>query len=85
VEQVIRIQATRDPAVVRPNNPVITWVSWQKAAKAMRDANPAMDEDRPGAAADTLHDCVQRLRSYSPAVAVAIRSLYDVERNIHDG
>jgi len=77
VQQVIRIQATQDPATIQPNGQVITWVPLQKAAKAMRDVNRAMDEGRHGDAEGTLRDCVQQLRAYGPADAV--------ERMIHEG
>jgi Ca-activated chloride channel family protein len=87
VQQVIRIQATQDAATVQPNGQVITWVSLQKAAQAMREVNRAMDSGRPEAAVGTLRDCVQQLAAYGPAgaVAEAIRSLDDVERRIAEG
>jgi Ca-activated chloride channel family protein len=87
IQQVIRIQATQDPATVQPNGEVISWVSMQKAAHTMREANRALDEGRHADASSLLRDCVQQLKAYGPAEAVAeaVKSLDDVERRIQEG
>jgi Ca-activated chloride channel family protein len=85
--QSIRIQATENPTDVQIDNQTMTWVSLQKAARAMREVNRAMDNRRPADAIAVVRDCVNALRAYGPLAAVeeALRAMEGLERMLAEG
>lgn len=52
--QLVRIQATQDPGLVRQNGEVISWVSTQRVGRLIRDVTRHMDAGKPAEALKLL-------------------------------
>jgi hypothetical protein len=87
VNQIIRIQATQNPADVKVREEVVTWVALQKAGKTMDEVTKRMDAGQDQEAAGLLDRTIQQLKDYgSPgSVAEAVHQLEKLRNNIRQG
>jgi Ca-activated chloride channel homolog len=83
--QLVRIQATQDPAEVVMNGDVIPWVSLQKAGSVVAEATRQMDGGKRNDAVQALENTIHELGGYGPAAAEAVRTLEDMKGKIRDG
>jgi Ca-activated chloride channel family protein len=77
VTQVIRIQATQDPAEVKVREEVVSWVALQKAGRTIDEVTRQMDAGRQVEADQLLEQTIEQLRGYGnpQQVAEAVQQL----------
>ncbi len=75
--QVVRVQATQDPAEVKVNETVLSWVAVQRAAKAVREASAQAAAGDEAGACRLLDAEIKRMESASsaPVVREALETL----------
>jgi Ca-activated chloride channel homolog len=83
--QVVRIQATQDPAEVLVNSLVAPWVSLQKAGAVAAEVNKKMDAGKHQEAIAALHLAIQEISQYGPHGAEAAKVLQDLIAKIANG
>lgn len=71
VTQMIRIQATQDPAEVKVREEVVSWVALQKAGRTIDEVTKRMDAGRQQEAEQLLERAIGQLRHYGDAQQVA--------------
>jgi hypothetical protein len=69
--QIVRIQATQNPAEVRRKDEIIPWVALQRAGKVLDQLTSLMDAGNVGAAVSSLQEVIGALKSYGPGAPVA--------------
>ena len=87
VNQIIRIQATQDPAEVKVREEVVSWVAMQKAGRTMDEVTKRMDAGRSEEAAGLLDRTIQQLKEYGSAASVteAVQQLEKLRDTIREG
>jgi len=87
VNQIIRIQATQDPADVKVREEVVSWVAMQKAGRTMDEVTKRMDAGRSEEAAGLLDRTIQQLKEYGSAASVteAVQQLEKLRDAVRDG
>ncbi len=82
--QIVRIQATADPAEVRVNEEVVSWVALQQAGQAAEGVTKKIDQGDFGGAEQAVQETIQRLQKYGSGtgVADAIRLLTDLVQQL---
>ena len=83
--QIVRIQATQEPAQVVVNSVVAPWVSLQKAGAVAAEVNKQMDAGKHQEAIALLHKTVQEIAQYGPHGAEAAKVLSDLIAKISGG
>jgi NAD-dependent SIR2 family protein deacetylase len=84
--QIVRIQATADPAEVRVNEEVVSWVALQQAGRAAEDVTKKIDQGDFNGAERAVQETIDRLQKYGSGtgVADAIRLLADLIQRLKD-
>ncbi len=85
--QVVRIQATQDPAEVRQTVEVIPWVAMQRAGKVLDEVTRFMDMGEHGQAVALLRQTMDALGEYGPNAPVgeALKLLQGLMNRIEQG
>jgi Ca-activated chloride channel family protein len=75
--QIVRIQATQDPAEIRQCSEIIPWVALQKAGQTIDEVTRHMDWGNVLAAAALLQQTISALKQYGPEglVSEAVQQL----------
>lgn len=87
VTQVIRIQATQDPAEVKVREEVVSWVAMQKAGRTIDEVTKRMDAGRQVEAAQLLERAIEQLRGYGnpQQVSEAVQQLENLQGLLGQG
>ena len=69
-KQIIRVQATQNPAEVKLNGQVVSWVAMQRVGKVLDEVTARMDTGRFDEAIQALTRALEALKAYGPAEQV---------------
>lgn len=83
--QVVRIQATQDPAEVIVNSLVAPWVSLQKAGAVAAKVNQSMDQGKDGEAITAIDQTLEEIKAYGPHSEEAAKVLEELKSKITEG
>ena len=65
-KQIIRVQATQNPAEVKLNGQVVSWVAMQRAGQVLDEVTARMDTGRLDEAVQSLTHALETLKAYGP-------------------
>ena len=82
LNQMVRIQATQDPAEVVVNSLVAPWVSLQKAGQVVAEVTKTMDKGNINEAIAALDKTIHELSQYGDKAAEAVKILQDMKSKI---